>query len=274
MPEMLFSFLFSRPFAFLWNIERKKFSTLSVYYSKLSLVPFDGSDQPSWLANPSGFLSCNEQKDLELRSRPSAISEFVATRWIAKNLAHRILPAYHWSDWEISKEPNGKPILRLHSDQSMELSLSHKYPWIAVAISLDQRVGIDIERTPDFKNEDKKRSWMNSILSLGFTDEEKATISNLDVDELLLRWTMKEAIAKATGHVGLSGMRQVNTSRIETDDVQGIHRKLEHLGTQFAIDTIHIDSDSVLTIASEIETVASRGFTGPTECDPSKFKST
>jgi phosphopantetheine--protein transferase-like protein len=181
-------------------------------------------DQASTLASIEAIrpqLSTNEQNDLNKRKRPEAIAEYLATRWIARQLGEKIVPGTASSDWHIVKAIDGRPSLESRHGGCLYLSISHKHPWVAVAASDSQPVGIDIEKVPEFTSPAQERSWLQAIATAGFASQELDSLHDHTALELIHRWTQKEAIAKATSQVGLAGLRSIDTRRIESVESQG-----------------------------------------------------
>jgi phosphopantetheinyl transferase len=166
-------------------------------------------------------LSTDEQNDLNKRKRPEAIAEYLATRWIARKLGEKIVPDTASSDWHIVKATDGRPSLESRHGVCLSLSISHKYPWVAVAASDSQTVGIDIEKVPEFTSPAQERSWIQAIASAGFASQELDSLRDQTAFDLIRRWTQKEAIAKATSQVGLVGLRSIDTRQIESVESQG-----------------------------------------------------
>ncbi len=169
-------------------------------------------------------LSTDEQNDLNKRKRPEAIAEYLATRWIARQLGEKIVPDIASSDWHIVKATDGCPSLESRHGGCLYLSISHKHPWVAVAASDSQPVGIDIEKVPAFTSPAQERSWIQAIATAGFASQELDSICELTAFDLIRRWTQKEAIAKATSQVGLAGLRSIDTRRIESMESPGINQ--------------------------------------------------
>ena len=96
------------------------------------------------------------------------------------------------------------------------MSISHKYPWVAVAASDSQPVGIDIDKVPEFTSPAQEQSWIQAIASAGFASQELDSMHDYTANGLIRRWTQKEAIAKATSQVGLAGLRSIDTRLIES----------------------------------------------------------
>jgi len=165
-------------------------------------------------------LSSGEQEELFKRKRPEAISEFLATRWAARKLAIKVVPDTNWENWRVAKQPDGSPFLQSNEGRCLHVSISHKYPWIAVAVSDLERVGIDVEKTPLFSSVAQEQTWIRSIASTGFATQELDSLGACNALDLMIRWTQKEAIAKATSRVGLEGLRMIDTTLIKTGRMQ------------------------------------------------------
>jgi phosphopantetheinyl transferase len=188
---------------------------MAIQHSTLCL---SDPDQASTLASTEAMrlqLSTDEQNDLNKRKRPEAIAEYLATRWIARQLGEKIVPGTASSDWHIVKATDGCPALESRHGGCLYLSISHKHPWVAVAASDSQLVGIDIEKVPEFTSPAQERSWLQAIATAGFASEELDSKHDHTALDLIRRWTQKEAIAKATSQVGLAGLRSIDTRRIE-----------------------------------------------------------
>jgi 4'-phosphopantetheinyl transferase len=96
---------------------------------------------------------------------------------------------------------SGKPVLDGRGDGTLEVSLTHTGPWVAIAVSRAGAVGIDIESTERTVDHD-------AISRRYFAAEERTAVQALAGSaqrEAFFRvWARKEAIAKATGD-GLAG---------------------------------------------------------------------
>ncbi len=98
--------------------------------------------------------------------------------------------------WRFDRDPLGKPILRSDDGQApIAVSLSHCRTMTACAIADPGPVGIDIEYcAPD-------RPFMD-IATTAFGENEKRAVEIGGVAVFYRIWTLREALAKATG-VGL-----------------------------------------------------------------------
>jgi 4'-phosphopantetheinyl transferase len=92
---------------------------------------------------------------------------------------------------EILKDEFGKPFLRDHPNR---ISLSHSYPYVAVQLSRDQEVGIDIEQPKA-----KLLTVAPRVLARG----EEADAGK-DLTKNCIYWCAKEALYKIHGKRGLS----------------------------------------------------------------------
>lgn len=161
-------------------------------------------------------LSADERDELNKRKRSEAIAEYLAARWMARKLAEKIVPCTASSDWYVVKALDGRPSLKSRPGGCLYLSISHKYPWVAVAASDSQPIGIDVEKVPEFTSPAQEQSWGQAIASAGFATQELDSMHDHTAIGLIRRWTQKEAIAKATSQVGLPGLRNIDTRQIES----------------------------------------------------------
>lgn len=97
-------------------------------------------------------------------------------------------------EWIFSYDPGGRPRLlhQLPDISSPNISLSHSGPWVACAISSVAPVGIDIERHRTTRN-------FPAIAEAGFGPEERRRSAAGSMSAFYRIWTIREAIAKATG---------------------------------------------------------------------------
>ncbi len=87
----------------------------------------------------------------------------------------------------------GKPYLPDHP--GLHFNLSHTEGMIAIALTRDARIGVDVERRPD------ESSDLAAIAARVFTPEEQGTMESCrdPVARFTQLWSAKEAIMKATG---------------------------------------------------------------------------
>lgn len=110
-----------------------------------------------------------------------------------KNLLIQLVRKY-WSvsgpiQVAISKNHSGAPLLSVN-DQPVYCSLSHKSGFIAAAYSTTSRIGIDVENFHTSKNYQRIRDHYRD----GFLAGHPLTKS-----DFFQRWTLAEAVAKASG---------------------------------------------------------------------------
>ena len=103
--------------------------------------------------------------------------------------------------WKFAKSASGAPIaLDQTGHAAPAISFSHSGLWIACAASYAGAIGIDVELTRDTRNH-------QGIAARAFGIEEQAA-ARLGTDRFYGIWTLREAIAKATGE----GLRQAADS--------------------------------------------------------------
>lgn len=109
----------------------------------------------------------------------------------ARVLTISLLQAFNQPFNGIVKDEHGKPFLR---DSSFHLSQSHSYPYVAVIISSEKNVGIDIEQP---------RATLIKVAHRVFNDVELATSGN-NLIKLCLHWCAKETLIKLYGKKDLA----------------------------------------------------------------------
>jgi hypothetical protein len=111
--------------------------------------------------------------------------EWLAARSLLKEFGYQGLVKYH---------PSRRPFL---ANSRSHISISHSFPFVAVILSSDFLVGIDIE----YYN----RPFM-SVTHKYLSEREKKWIDVNDNKMLALVWSAKEAIYKLPGMEGLGGV--------------------------------------------------------------------
>ena len=167
-------------------------------------VPFDGEDALQvWCALLdrtdeelnlfSTWLSGEERDRVERAASEVLRRRFIARRGLARLLVGRAL----------EREPGalrfrfgaeGKP--ELEGGGRLALSLSHSGPLALLALSLDRRVGVDVEAVGPRRN-------VEGVIRRAFSPEEAGALLNWPRDHRLEAfyrvWTRKEALAKGMG---------------------------------------------------------------------------
>jgi phosphopantetheinyl transferase (holo-ACP synthase) len=121
---------------------------------------------------------------LDKISNPKRRLEWLAARSMIKQFGHNGLVLYH---------PSRRPFL---ANSRSHLSISHSYPYVAVILSHNFLVGVDIESY--------KRSF-TPVAHKYLSNQEKLWINPADNKKLSLIWSAKEALYKLPGMEGLSG---------------------------------------------------------------------
>jgi len=125
-------------------------------------------------------------------------------------LATRKLLALENSDYKITYDINGKPLL----NSIYNISISHSHEIAAVAISDNSNIGIDVQL--------KKNKILN-IQNKFLNKSEKSNIGDdPTVDILTMVWTSKESIYKAIGLKGISFTENIKIDKVIEKDKTGI----------------------------------------------------
>jgi len=122
---------------------------------------------------------------LDKITHPRRRLEWLSARSIIREFGHNGLVLYH---------PTRRPFLE-HSHS--HLSISHSYPLVAVVISHNNLVGVDIE------------SYDRSFSKVAYkylSPREKLWVDENDNKRLALIWSAKEALYKLPGMEGLGGV--------------------------------------------------------------------
>ena len=143
----------------------------------------------------SEILAPEELAHAETLRQPADRARYRAARMLlrhtlSKAVGNEVPPA----EWRYRDGPNGKPMLAA-GFPAIEFNISHSDGCVAVAVSKDGPVGIDLECiAPDLRSE---------IIEDVLTAAERDGLLQLSVEEKWRRfmriWTAKEACAKALG---------------------------------------------------------------------------
>ena len=135
---------------------------------------------------------------------------FAASRW----LVHQALSSCSHGlqgSWLLSVDDRQRPIaLDEPTGTRIRYSLTHREGMIACAISTETSVGVDLEPWD--------QPIASSMFDMVFTAKERDLLADrrgTSRRDWIARWTMKEAIAKMKGTVGLETIRQICTASIE-----------------------------------------------------------
>jgi 4'-phosphopantetheinyl transferase len=95
--------------------------------------------------------------------------------------------------WRFAKLNSGAPVATHRSGQlAPAISITHSGPWVAYAATFAGAIGIDIEQSRD------QRDHLG-IAERAFGPREREAVDRLGSPRFYTIWTLREAIAKATG---------------------------------------------------------------------------
>ena len=170
-----------------------------IYLFKLEV---DGDEHEPLLANSLKLLSASEQIRSDRIIQPRVKLRFIISRVLLRKCLSLHLDMAP-EDIPITKGHDGKPELCLGSiiDKNksgglVSFNLSHSQNMIAIAISREGDIGIDIERIRLRRNLDK-------IAESYFSELENKQLASIDLSKhprmFYSYWTLKEAYTKALG---------------------------------------------------------------------------
>ncbi|MDC1034583.1 4'-phosphopantetheinyl transferase superfamily protein [Flavobacteriaceae bacterium] len=146
-------------------------------------------------------LNSDEKNLFKLKKSNILREQFLATRKVL---------ALENSDYEITYNKNGKPLL----NSKYNISISHSYEIAAIAISDNSNIGLDVQL---------KESKIFNIQNKFLNKSEKSNIGDdPTVDILTMVWTSKESIYKAIGLKGISFSENIKIDKVIEKDKTGI----------------------------------------------------
>ena len=146
-------------------------------------------------------LNSDEKNLLELKKSNILREQFLATRKLL---------ALENSDYKITYDINGKPLL----NSIYNISISHSYEIAAIAISDNSKIGLDVQL---------KESKIFNIQNKFLNKSEKSNIGDdPTVDILTMVWASKESIYKAIGLKGISFSENIKIDKVIEKDKTGI----------------------------------------------------
>ncbi len=145
-------------------------------------------------------LSLNQKEQNRLKKMKSKKRqwEFFWGRTLIKQLARQYSQC-RLTEIEVHQEENSKPFLKINNQSSdLQYNLSHSSPYIALAFSKKQRLGIDIELI------DKNKKFSSQFLKKYLSPESLLQMNKLEPQEKALflyrQWTRYEATLKLQGN--------------------------------------------------------------------------
>ncbi len=156
-------------------------------------IPCDIDKEQLYLSVLGAFAE-NEQNfayitKLYERSHPESSAESLYSLLLLSQMLDQAYPDWHRADAKLIREEYGKPYL---DGVAWQFSISHSHGHVAVAISDEGAVGIDIERS-DISSERAQR-----LAERYFTEDDQAIIK-VDPNRFSRIWQSKEATAKLFG---------------------------------------------------------------------------
>ena len=145
-------------------------------------------------------LNYEEKKLFKLKKSNVLKEQFLATRKLL---------ALENSDYKITYEINGKPLL----NSNYNISISHSHEIAAIAISDNSKIGLDVQlKEKKIFNIQNKFLNKSEILNIG---------ENPSIDTLTMIWTSKESIYKAIGLKGISFSKNIKIDKVTEKDKTG-----------------------------------------------------
>jgi 4'-phosphopantetheinyl transferase len=176
------------------------------------------------------WLSPSERARLERIGTPRRRHEFIAGRWLARELlatVHGTAPAA----WSLSAEPSAPPRVQ-HPGLvvPVHVALSHSGPWVACAVAA-QPVGLDIEAPSRSRD-------VESLAELVCTPAERLRLQALEPAQrppaFYRLWTLKEAWLKR----GCDAATPHRLAALHAREAQGLPadaRVWQHSGVTLAL---------------------------------------
>lgn len=139
------------------------------------------------------LLSAEEVTRLGQFKRQQAADQFLTGRALLRSTFGELL-ARNPRALQLQHSAEGKPSLR--DNDGWHFNLSHSSDWVALALSRDGEVGVDIESSA-------RRNNIDGIAERFFRPEESAWLQSLPEiqrrEKFFQLWTVKEATVKALG---------------------------------------------------------------------------
>ncbi len=195
-----------------------------------------------------GIWKMVEEEELLLKQsgsnvRPSHVNqvrrmEFLAVRAMASEMGIQGM--------DIAYQPSGKPYLL---NSNLSISISHTKNYVAVMLSPNQMIGVDLEYRSD-RILKIRHKFMHPDEESRLKQFSNATIETVG---LLLHWCAKEAMFKAVPEEGVDFAQELRISEFSPLDKNGRFRGIFlRTGSTFIID-YRVEPDFVLTCSFSTE---------------------
>ncbi|WP_111640988.1 4'-phosphopantetheinyl transferase family protein [Marinimicrobium alkaliphilum] len=160
------------------------------------LVDLRTVDDEALIAQYGEWLSDEEQQHLEDASNSPAVRRErlisrASVRWCLSQYSDSIKPA----QWEFERDQKGKPKL-VNTQLPLSFSVSHSGDWLAIAVTGETTIGVDIEnssRAANWRAVAKRFFAESEIEALEKSPEQRRRQHFFEL------WTLKEAYFKARG---------------------------------------------------------------------------
>lgn len=172
--------------------------------TRLDEVPAPSEDQ----------LPAQDQQRLAGIQHPLVRSRFICGRWALRTLFARVWDP-RAKDLNLETTVHGKPYF--DDASAPRFNMSHSGDWVALAVSLDGDVGVDVERS-------RRRIQLDSLLRRVCSPGERRWMAGRDIEDFFEIWTRKEALLKARGNGFETPLHDV-----DTEDVIALSREDWHL---------------------------------------------
>jgi len=176
------------------------------YDSRLHLDKADVHVWRCWLDQPASTVAQLERllsADERARCARFAFEQLRSDFIIARGMLRTILAAYAGADpvhLRFNHNRHGKPALQHPHDERLQFNLSHAHRLMALAVTQERLVGVDIEHI----RLDLDHRQMASRFFSAREQDDLRLVSHEDLPQaFFLGWTRKEAYIKAIG-AGLS----------------------------------------------------------------------
>lgn len=182
--------------------ERLKLSANEIH---IYLIQFDLFDSKRCLQ----YLSDDERNRAEKLKIVAKKDQFIITRCVLRLLLSSVITKAYQSI-EFLYGEHGKPSIKeLIDDETVEFNISHSGNYALIAITLNNKVGVDIEEiNPDIEH--------HSLSKRFFSKQENLELQGVSVEQrgdIFYRvWTRKESFIKATGEGIAFGLERFSVS--------------------------------------------------------------
>ncbi len=141
-------------------------------------------------------LSEEELKRLDEFSDPALRRKQLITRMAVRSCLSQYSDSISPEDWTFAHNANGKPQVAEDAPMDLSFNLSHSGEWLAVAITVEADIGIDLQER------DPHRS-VTALAERFFHPDEARELAEMtekrQPEQFFRLWTLKEAYLKAVG---------------------------------------------------------------------------